>query len=132
MKNEDNCELFLQFRSDQPTEQASLDSLARRLNVEFQQANITSDLPLATAPFGTRSGLEVAAGAILVKVAPTLIPLVLQQLKKFISRSPDHSIKVKVQLGDKSVEVEYPTASSSSEQDVSALVKNLIGTIAHE
>jgi hypothetical protein len=130
MEHSETCELLLELGSDEPTETAQLNHLARKLNKEFQQANIDSGLPTVPAPAETRSGLEVMAGAILVKVAPDLIPLVLKQLMKFIFRSPDRSIKVKVQLGDRSVEVEYPTAASLSDDDVAALVKRLRGTIA--
>jgi hypothetical protein len=132
MKTHETYELHLQFGSDEPTDLSQFDSLARQLNEEFRQANIASELPVVNAPVGTKSGFEVAVGAILVKVAPTLLPLVLQQLKKFIARSPDHSIKAKVQLGDKSIEVEYPTAAAPSEHDVAILVEKLTGTIARE
>jgi hypothetical protein len=125
------CELRLEFGSEEPTEQAQLDRLARQLNKELQQADIDSDLAGEAAPTGTRSGLEVAAGAILVKVAPDLISVILKRLKKFISRSPDRTIKAKVQLGDRSVEVEYPTDISPSDQDVTALVEKLTGTLGN-
>ena len=131
MENQDTLELLVQFGSDEPTEPVQLDRLARTLNREFQQSNVVSSLLEVNAPSGTKSGLEVAAGAILVKVAPGLVPLVIEQLKKFISRSPDRSVKAKVQLGDRSVEVEYPTVNSTSQEEIASLVERLTGTIAH-
>ena len=128
--NQNTCELLLEFTSNEPTETAQLDRLARLLNQEFERANLDSTLPKIQAPAGTRTGIEVAVGAVLVKAAPEVIPHILEKLREFIFRSRDRSIKAKVQLGDKIVEVEYPTEGLPSQEDVTALVEKLRGTIS--
>jgi len=124
------CELLLKFGSSQAIEDAELDRLARRFNLELQNENIDSELALATTPEETKSAIGAAIGALAVKIVPNVLPLLIERIRQFLARSPNQTVKVKIQLGDRAVDIEYPGDKRLSTKDVSVLIEALTGSVS--
>ena len=119
------ADLLVQFESSQPIDDGELDRLARRLNRELRQEDIASELPSSKSAEGSKSELSIAIGAVAIKIAPTLLPMLIERVRRFLARSPDKAVKVKIKMGGNNVELEYPSDKPLSTADVSALVKSL-------
>lgn len=130
MAEDEACELLLQFGSSQAIDDSELDHLTRRLYLELQNEDIDSKLPTDAAPEGTKGGVGAAIGALAVKIAPKALPALIDRIWRFLTRSPNRSVKVKIQLGKKTVEIEYPGDKALSTEDVSILVETLTGSVS--
>lgn len=62
-----------------------------------------------------KKGDSTAVDELLVSVLPTALPKVVEFLQRWVSQNKDHTIRVKIELGNKSVEIEYPATMSPSE-----------------
>ncbi len=58
-------------------------------------------------PLGAK-GDPVTIGALLVAVLPTTLPKVMEFLQAWTVRNQDHTLRAKVQRGDRSAVIEYP------------------------
>lgn len=58
-------------------------------------------------PLGAK-GDPVTFGALLVTVLPATLPRVIEFLQAWTDRNQDHTLRAKVQRGDRSAEIEYP------------------------
>jgi len=123
------CDVLLQFSSADETEDAELDRLARRLNIELQQEEIESALAPDLPVGGTRSAMGAAVGALAVKIMPAMIPLLIERVRKFLARSQNRAVKINVRIGKNTVAIEYPTEASVSSKDIADLVKKLSASV---
>jgi hypothetical protein len=129
---DETCKLVLQFGSSQAVDDSELDRLARRFNLELQNEGEDIDSKLATdaAPERSKAGIGGAIGALAIQLAPKALPVLIDRIWRFLTRSPNRSVKVKIQLGNKSVEIEYPGEKALSIEDVSNLVETLTGSVS--
>lgn len=73
---------------------------------------------------GTKAGEALALGALVVAVAPVVLPVLIEFLKEWSLRPGNRPLKVKVARGDRSTEVEYDPRTLTAEE-VKALVATL-------
>jgi hypothetical protein len=66
-----------------------------------------------------------------VAVLPTVVPRLIEFLQAWSMRGEGRTVKIKVQTGDRSVEVEYDLKVMSTAQ-LKSLVDMLTGTLAPE
>ncbi|MFJ9870196.1 hypothetical protein [Streptomyces sp. NPDC101165] len=85
-----------------------LDALGRQLRRQLLELDV-DDVRAARSgtdiPFGAKPGELIAAGALVVSLAPVVLPAVLQLLDTWMQNRPVHSIKVErdgrsIELGD--------------------------------
>lgn len=108
-----------------------LDMQTRRLRGELIELGVTNASPTSagTAPEGTKSAEAVTLGSLALVVLPTFLPKVLEYLQSWTQRDESRRVKIKTQVGDRSIELEY-TPAALSQDELTHLVNTLTGTLA--
>lgn len=92
-----------------------LDEAARRLRLELLDLGVESaEVPRSAGPSGAK-GDAFTYGALAIAVLPTLLPTLVEFLRGYVGRGSHGSLKVKLQDGDKAVEVEVDGQAESAE-----------------
>ena len=103
-----------------------LDQATRQLRDELEDLNVGS-VELAKSDVvvaGTKSAEVITFGSLAVTILPTFVPKLMDFLQSWTLRGESRKIKIKTQVGDRSVEVEYsPQVTSQAE------LKNLVETL---
>lgn len=102
----------------------------RSLQREVADLNVDSVRPasLGPAPEGTKSAEALAVGALIVTLAPVVVPALVDLLKTWTARQTATPTKIKLTIGDRVAEVEYdPLAMTDAE--ISSLVKKMQRTL---
>jgi hypothetical protein len=116
--------LFL--NNDEAEEAETLDRMTRELLSEVQELDVESAelLKGVELPEGAKSGEMVNLGALVVTILPVVTPKIIELLQSWSTRTGNRTVKIKAQVEDRSIEVEYsPTTMSLSE------LKNLVNTL---
>ena len=107
-----------------------LDSITRQLRDELEQEDVGSAelLKEGPAPQGTKSAEIVTMGGLLLSVVPSVLPSLVGFLQSWALRGDGRKVKIKTQVGDRSVELEYvPNAMSQAE--LRSLVETLTSSL---
>jgi hypothetical protein len=105
-----------------------LDQLTRQLRGELSELDLESVdlLKAGQAPPGAKSAEAIALGSLWIALLPTMIPKLIEFLQSWSLRGQDRTVKIKANVGDRAVEVEYaPTVTSDAQ------VKSLVETITN-
>ena len=119
--------LMLQLNAGKDNDPEALDRLTRQLlaeiqNLEVESAGLAKGGP---APEGAKSAELMTLGSLAVVVLPTIAPKVIELLQSWTMRAENRTVKIKAQVADRSIEVEYsPSAMSAAE------LKHLVSTIS--
>lgn len=102
-----------------------LDLAARRLRSEIRDLHVESVelLREGNAPEGSKSAEALTAGALAMAILPVAIPPLLDLLKAWTSRGESRTVRIKTQVKDKIVELEYSGRMSPEELNT---LKNLL------
>ena len=128
----DVLRMSLQIDAGEDADDDGLDSLTRQLRGEIQELEVESvDLVRdKLSPAGAR-GDAVELGALVVEILPVIAPKLVGFLQNWLMRRRDQKVKIKIGVGDRSIEVEYsPKAMSASE--LRDLTNGLTGTLTGE
>ena len=108
-----------------------LDRLTRQLRDELRDLDLESVelAPGEKAPPGAKSPEALTLGALAVGILPSLIPKLIDFLQAWSLRGQNRVVKIKANIGDRSVEVEY-APGATSEAAVKGLVEALTGALA--
>lgn len=107
-----------------------LDVLTRGLRDELLELGVdtaevvTSDV----AERGPKSPEAVTWGALAVAVVPAFLPKLVEYLHSWSMRGENRRVRIKTQVGDRSVEVEYSPAALSQDE-LTQLVEKLTGPL---
>jgi hypothetical protein len=107
-----------------------LDRLTRNLRAEIRELDIES-VELVREdrlPKGAKSAEAVTLGALAVAVLPGVVPKLVELLQAWSTRGASRAVKVKTQVGDRSLEVEYSPATMS-QAELRSLVDMLTGAL---
>lgn len=107
-----------------------LDKLTRRLQSEILEQGFES-VDLVTedeVPQGAKSADAVTWGMLAVSVLPTVLPKLIEFLQSWTMRAESRKVKVRSQIGDQSIELEY-SPTTVSNQDLKDLVSMLTGSM---
>jgi hypothetical protein len=118
--------LTLQINAGENADADELDRLTRQLLTEIKELEVES-VELAkdeTAPAGTKSIDAVTLGALAVAVLPTVVPKLIDLLQSWLMRGEGRAVKIKTQVGDRSVELEY-SPKTVSPDELKSLVDKL-------
>jgi len=109
-----------------------LDALTRTLRDELQELDLQSvDLMRAggAAPAGTKSAEAITLGALAITLLPSVLPKLIECLQAWSLRGQNRTVKIKANVGDRSLELEY--AAGTSEAALKSLVDALTTTLVH-
>ncbi len=110
-----------------------VDRTTRQLRDEIRELDVESVelLPAGSVPDGAK-GVEVfTLGGLALSVLPPLVPKLVEFLQSWALRGESRKIKIKTQVGDRSVEVEYsPQATSPAE--LQTLVESLTSALVEK
>jgi hypothetical protein len=110
-----------------------LDRLTRQLKSELLDLD-TEAVELvknANAPAGTKSAEAVTAGTLAVAILPSFLPTLLEYLKSWTMREEQRKVKVKSQIGDRSIELEY-SPNTLSQEELKELVTTLTDSLSED
>jgi hypothetical protein len=96
-----------------------VDLMTRQLLAEVRELEVDSASLLRAGdppPAGAKAVETVALGGLVVTLLPTVLPKLLDLVQHWVQRGGDRALKLKMQQGDRSVEVEYDPRSLSPEQ----------------
>jgi hypothetical protein len=108
-----------------------LDRLTRSLRGELLELGVNSAEVVASGdvPEGAKSPEAVTWGALAVAVVPTFLPKLVEYLQSWSMRGENRRVRIKTQVGDRSVEVEY-SPSALSQEELTRLVDKLADSLA--
>ena len=111
--------------SDQDADE--LDRMTRQLRDEIQDLDVgpVELVRGGSAPPGAKALEALTLGSLAVSVLPAAVPKLVEFLQSWAMRGESRKIKIKTQVGDRSVEVEYSPQTTSP-----AELKNLVETLA--
>ncbi len=111
----------------------ALDALARQLREELTELGVESaELEKgAAAPSGTKSAEAVTLGALAISVLPVMIPKLIEFLQAWATRGEGRTVKVKAQVADRMVELEY-SPKAMSQAELKSLVDTLTGSLSEK
>lgn len=131
MAGEANLASFtLQIDAGADGDAEEIDRLSRDLQRELQEQDVEEVDLLAEgkAPSGAKSAEAITLGALAVAVLPAMVPRLIEFLQAWTMRGENRKVKIKTQVGDRAVEVEYSPETMSS-QEVDDLVAQLLATM---
>jgi hypothetical protein len=119
-------QLSLDLNPGSDLDAAELDRLTRSLRREVQELAVESVELVATgsAPRGAKSADATMLGALTIAVLPVVVPKLIDFLQSWTTRSAGRTVKVKLQQGDRVIEVECG-ADTASRSDMTKLVDAL-------
>lgn len=122
--------LTLHVDAGEGVDDDDLDRLTRQLRGEIDELGVESvDLVTGGAvPKGARAGELVTLGVLAVAVLPATLPHMINFLRDWSLREEKRSVKIKAQVGDRSVEVAY-NPSTMSQSELKQLVDTLTGVL---
>jgi len=125
-----NLTLELSIGPDQNHSLDQLDLATRYLREELYDLGVDSAEMTSGSevPTGAKSAEAVTFGALAVAVLPTFLPKLVEYLQSWCMRAEDRKVRIKTQVGDRSVEVEY-SPSALSQEELTLLVTKLTGSI---
>jgi len=123
--------LALHVSAGESIDDERLDQLTRQLRNELQELDVESVelLKEGATPEGTKSVEAVTLGALAVAVLPTAIPQLIAFLQSWLMRGEDRRIKIKTQVADRSLELDY-SPSTISPTELKDLVDTLTEALA--
>jgi len=107
------------------------DLLTRELRSELLELG-TGSVELTSAgepPPGIKAAEVFTLGALALAVLPAFLPKLVEYLHSWTMRAENRKIRVKTQVGDRSIELEY-TPTAVSEEELMKLVSKLTGALA--
>jgi hypothetical protein len=106
-----------------------LDMQTRNLRGELLDLGV-SDAELVrdqVTPEGTKSAEAVTLGSLALVVLPSFLPKLVEYLQSWTQRDENRRVKIKTQVGDRSIELDY-LPSSLSAKELKQLVETLTGS----
>ena len=108
----------------------SLDRLTRQLRSELLDLEIESIdfIQQDQLPEGAKAADAVTLGALAVAVLPNFLPKLLEYLQSWALRGEGRKVRVKSQIGDRCIELEY-MPQAMSQQELKTLVQTLTSAL---
>ena len=126
-----NLTLYVDVGEDADADE--LDRLTRQLRAEMQELEVESVelVKEDSVPDGAKPAEAVTLGALAVAILPSIVPKVIEFLQAWSMRTENRAVKVKTQIGDRSLEVEY-SPTTMSQDELKHLVETLTDALTPE
>ena len=125
--------MILQIDAGADADAEERDQLARQLRTRLEELPEVESVDLlrgGEAPKGARvAGDPITWGALVLAILPNAIPKLFEVLNGWTMRGENRKVKIKTQVGDRSVEVEY-NPTTMSQVELKQLVQTLSGAIS--
>jgi hypothetical protein len=111
-------------------DEESLDELTRSLLAEVRELDVGTVQLLGgdSVPTGAKTAEALTVGAMVIAILPTCVSKLMDLLLSWSGRSAQRRVRVKTQIGDRAVEVEF-TPDSLSGGELVRLVDLLSGAL---
>ena len=109
-----------------------LDRLTRQLRdalAEVPEVESVDLLRGGVVPQGAKVADPFTLGALVLAIIPSALPKLIDVLNGWSMRGENRKVKIKTQVGDRSVEVEYSPATMS-QAELKSLVETLSGALS--
>lgn len=119
---------FLKINLNDEVDVEDIDLLTRSLGNEIKDfTSVDSIKParLGDLPPGAKSSDPVTVGILAVTTLPSVLPALIEFIKSWTLRGNNRSVTIKVQEGDKLVEVSYPVRGDMSNKETIELAQEL-------
>jgi hypothetical protein len=118
--------LTLQINTGENQESEEIDRLTRHLSSEIGDLEVESVTLTKSGelPEGAKSAEMVTLGSLAVVVLPVVIPKLIELLHSWSTRGENRTVKIKAQVEDRSIELEYSPAAMSPDE-----LKQLVQTL---
>jgi hypothetical protein len=128
--NKSSIDLLLKINLEEQTDSNQLDLLTRSLRGELFELGVESAdlLPAEDLPEGAKTADPVTIGVLAVAVLPGFLTKLVEYLQAWCMRGENRKVRIKTQVGERSVEVEY-SPSALSEDELLKLVHTLTGSL---
>jgi hypothetical protein len=115
----------------QDADPEELDAMTRQLRDELQEQDVAEVdlLKEGSVPEGAKAAELVTMGGLLLSMLPTAMPHVLNLVSVWAKRGDGRKVRIKTQVGDRSVEVEY-LPNAMSQDELMGLVATLTSALA--
>jgi len=130
MPTDSSIPLQLQVDSGNLLTPDELDRVTRSLRRALSEQDVQS-VEFArdvNVPSGAKSAEAVALGSLAVAVLPVAIPKVIEFLRDWLMRGENRTLKLKLQVGGNSAEIEYNPGSVTT-NEIEALAGKLTGAL---
>ncbi len=123
--------LTLKLEAGDELDRDALDRLTRQLRREMLDLEVESVdfIQEDKLPEGAKTAEAVTLGALAIAVLPSFLPKLIEFLQSWSLRAEGRKVKVKSQVGDRSIELEY-APESMSQQELKTLVENLTSALS--
>ena len=125
----DLLHFFLKLNLGYEVDVNEIDLLARQLGNEIKDATFVESVKPASVRSGLLRGAKatdpVTVGVLAIAALPSVLPALIEFIKSWTLRANNRSIAVKVQEGDKLVEVSYPIKGDMSKEEAFELAQEL-------
>jgi hypothetical protein len=120
-------QMQLQVSAGEEADRDELDRLTRQLLVDLSEIEIESAGLLKTGdvPEGAKTAEALSIGTLAVAVLPVFFPKLIDFLQAWTMRGGSRSVKIKTQVGDRAVEVEY-SPDKMSRGELMEIVKTIL------
>ncbi len=129
-------DLVLQIDTSEDVDNEELEQLARQLRDEIWDMDVESveTVKAGLVPEGAKSVEAVTWGALAVTALPAAIPNLIAFLQAWAMRSQNRTVKIKTQIGERSIEVEYnPKIMSQDElRQLATTLSSALSQGSHE
>jgi hypothetical protein len=132
-QNMRNLPLVIEIDAGAEIGDDELDLHTRSLRNELLELGV-SDAELVRdeeAPEGTKSAEAVTLGSLALVVLPSFLPKLVDYLQSWTQRDENRRVKVKTQVGDRSIELDY-LPSALSDKELTHLVETLTGAMGKQ
>jgi hypothetical protein len=108
-----------------------LDRITRQLRGELLDLEVESVdfVQRDNLPKGAKAAEAVTLGTLAVAVLPNFLPKLIEYLQSWTLRGEGRKVKVKTQVGDRSIELEY-IPEAMSQQELKTLVETLTDALS--
>jgi hypothetical protein len=116
---------------DEEMDLERLDRVTRQLRGELLDLDVEAVdfVQEEKLPEGTKAADAVTLGALAVTVLPNFLPRLVEFLQAWTLRGEGRKVKVKSQVGDRSIELEY-TPEALSQGELKTLLETLTSALA--
>ena len=127
------AQMTLRIDAGEDADADELDQLTRQLMAELQQMEVESVelVRVESPPEGTKTAEVVTLGALAVAVLPTVVPKLIDFLQAWMLRGEDRMVKIKTQVEDRSLEIEF-SPKSTSPKELKSLLDAMAMTVADD
>ena len=124
---ENAVNLTFQLNAGENYDPEELDLLTRQLLTEVQELDVESAelVKGGELPEGAKAGELITLGTLAVAVLPAMAPKLLDLVQSWSMRSQNRRVKIKAQVDNRSIEVEYSPATMSVDE-----LKRLVSTLS--